>query len=79
MPSSLTVGDLITAFNKGSQQPNPATAAAGTSHQKIGFTQGVVGPGPLFPHDERPNCRCAEGAGSSQRLRIEFAWNNPLK
>ena len=49
VPSSLTVGDLITAFNKGSQQQNPATSIMGTSHQKIGFTQGVVGPGPLFP------------------------------
>ena len=48
VPSSLTVGDLITAFNKGSQQPNAITSAAGTSHQKIGFTQGVVGPGAMF-------------------------------
>ncbi len=49
VPSSLTVGDLITAFNKGLQQPNATTSALNTSHQKIGFTQGVVGPGPLFP------------------------------
>jgi hypothetical protein len=45
VPSNLTVGDLITAFNKGMGQNNPANPASASSHQRIGYQQGVIGPG----------------------------------
>ena len=48
VPSSLTVGDLINSFNKGMAQNNPANPASASSHQRIGFQQGVIGPAPLM-------------------------------
>lgn len=43
VPTTLTIGDLVNAFNHGAAQ-----SAAKASQPKIGIGPGVVGPGPVF-------------------------------
>jgi hypothetical protein len=43
VPTTLTIGDLVNAFNKGVQQSQQKA-----SQPKIGIGPGVVGPGPVF-------------------------------
>ncbi|HUO09434.1 MAG TPA: hypothetical protein VM008_14090 [Phycisphaerae bacterium] len=56
VPSSLTINDLINAFNQAQ-----ANTAAKASQPRIGPGQGVVGPGPLF-----------QPTGNGQQLKNQY-------